>query len=152
MKNMIILGVVGAVMTGLMIGLQSSLSNRTGQLIGSLRTGLLTNIFGGGVALLVFILAIAAKQLGWELPPRQALIMLLSSGALGVFIIIGISFSLRYTGVVAGLGSVILGQMLISSVVDAIGWLGLQRVPFTWQRGAGLLLLAAAIYMLLPRN
>ena len=152
MKNMIIVGVAGAVMTGLMIGIQSSLSNRTGQLIGPLRTGLLTNIFGGGVALLVFLLALAAKWLGWEIPPRQALIMLLSSGALGVFIIMGISFSLRYTGVVAGLGSVILGQMLISSIVDATGWLGLQRIPFTWQRGAGLLLLAAAIYMLLPRN
>ncbi len=152
MKNAIILGVAGALITGVLIGVQSSLSNRSGQLIGPLRTGLLTNILGGAVALLALLTALCARWIGWEIPPRQALFMLLASGALGVFIIMGVAFSLRYTGVVAGLGTIILGQMLVSTMIDAAGWLGLQRIPFTWQRGLGLALMAAAIYLLLPRR
>ncbi len=152
MKNTIILGIVGALITGVLIGLQSSLSNRSGQLIGPLRTGLLTNILGGGMALLVLLVALGGRWLGWEIPPRQAWVMLMASGGLGIFIIMGVAFSLRYTGVVAGLGTIILGQMLVSTVVDAVGWLGLQRIPFTWQRGLGLALMAVAIYLLLPRQ
>lgn len=152
MKNLVLLGVAGALLTGILIGMQSSLSNRTGQLIGPLRTGLLTNAIGGGVALLALLVALAARWLSWEIPPRQATVMLVASGTLGIFIIMGVAFSLRYTGVVAGLGTIILGQMLVSTVVDAVGLLGLQRIPFTWQRGLGLLLLGAAIYLLLPRK
>lgn len=152
MKNVVFLGVAGALLTGILIGIQSSLSNRTGQLIGPVKTGLLTNALGGGVALLALLVALAARWLDWEIPPRQASVMLIASGTLGVFIIMGVSFSLRYTGVVAGLGTIILGQMLVSSLVDALGWLGLQRIPFTWQRGLGLALLGLSIYLLLPRK
>ena len=152
MKSTILIGVAGALLTGVMIGVQSSLSNRSGQLVGALRTGLLTNILGGGCALLVLLLLLFARRIGWEVPPRQALIMLVTSGALGIFIIMGVSFSLRYTGVVAGLGTIILGQMLISNLVDAFGWLGLARIPFTWQRALGLCLLGAAVFFLLPRK
>ena len=152
MKNAVIFGLAGALLTGILIGIQASLTNRTGQMIGPLKTGLLTNIMGGSMALLVLLVAVGGRWIGLEIPPRQALVMLFSAGALGILIIMGVSFSLRYTGVMAGLGTLIMGQMLVSTVVDATGWLGLERVPFTWQRAAGLLLLGVSILLLLPRK
>jgi transporter family-2 protein len=152
LQNTIILGVAGALVTGLLIGMQSTISNRSGQLVGSIRTGLLMNMLGGGFALLVFIAIYATRVVRWESFPRLAWTLLGVAGILGIFIIIGIAYSLHYTGVVAGLGTVILGQMLISTVVDSLGLIGLERIPFTWQRAAGLLLMAVAVYLLLPRH
>jgi len=152
LNNTIILGVAGALVTGLLIGIQSTISNRSGQLVGPLRTGLLMNMLGGGFAFLVFVAVFAPRFVSWGPFPRQAWTLLGVAGVLGIFIIIGIAYSLRYTGVVAGLGTVILGQMLISSLVDSLGLVGLERIPFTWQRAVGLLLMAVAVYLLLPRK
>jgi len=156
MRNTVLLGLAGALLTGLLIGVQSSLSNRSGQIIGPLRTGILTNVLGGGAAflLLLTLLAVSWIRTGrvWEIPPRQAFWMLASAGLIGILIIMGVSFSLRYTGVVAGLGTIILGQMVISAVIDSSGWLGLERIPFTWQRALGLVLMGVAVYLLLPRK
>jgi len=156
MKSAILLGLAGALLTGVLIGVQSSLSNRSGQIIGPLRTGILTNVLGGGAAflLLLILLAVSWMRAGrvWELPPRQAIWMLASAGLIGILIIMGVSYSLRYTGVVAGLGTILLGQMVISTVIDSSGWLGLERIPFTWQRVLGLVLMGVAVYLLLPRK
>lgn len=152
MKSTLILGVVGALITGLMIGAQATLSSRAGQLVGPLRTGLVTNMAGGGFALLLFTALLALRLLRPEPFPRQALVFLILSGMLGVFIIMGVSYSLRDTGVVAGAGAIILGQLLVTTVVDTVGIGGLERIPFTWQRAAGLVLMVAAVYLLLPRK
>lgn len=152
MKTTFLLGVTGALITGILIGLQGTLTNRTGQLIGAYRTGLWTNILGGGCGLIILgFIGLFSKQIFSAIQP-PAFILLLIAGALGVFIIMGVAYSFRYTGVLAGVATLILGQLFISSIVDAIGWGGVERIPFTWQRVFGLLLMIGAVYFLLPRK
>jgi len=59
MKNILLLGLLGALLTSVLIGIQFSLNNHRGQLIGPLRTGVLTNILGGSLALLVLLKLLA---------------------------------------------------------------------------------------------
>ena len=59
MKNILLLGLLGALLTSVLIGIQFSLNNRSGQLMGPLRTGVLTNILGGSLALLVLLKLLA---------------------------------------------------------------------------------------------
>ena len=87
MKTTIILGVIGALATGLAIGAQSTLSSRVGVLIGPFRTGMLTNLFGGLMAGLIVLYFVFQQGLTEWLIPRRALVMLLISGALGLLII-----------------------------------------------------------------
>lgn len=54
----LIFGAIGALLTGLAIGTQSTLSSRIGTIIGSLRTGVLMNVIGGGVAGIIFLILI----------------------------------------------------------------------------------------------
>lgn len=152
MKSAILIGVLGALVTGGMIGLQAMLSTRGGQLVGPLRTTLLTNMAGGSFAFILFFALSALRVLRPEPVPHQAVILLAVSGVLGVFIILGVSFSLRYTGVVAGAAAIILGQLLVAMLADSFGLGGIERIPFTWQRAAGLALMAAAVFLLLPRK
>jgi uncharacterized membrane protein YdcZ (DUF606 family) len=71
---------------------------------------------------------------------------------LGILIVIGVAFSLRYVGVTAGAAAIIMGQLLISTIVDATGLSGQTPIPISWQRFAGLLVMGLAVFLLLPRE
>ncbi len=152
MKSALLVGVITAIIAGIAIGIQSVFSTRTGALIGPFRTGLFTNIFGGSVALLILggskIIPISEKGA----IPSQAFLLTFLAGLFGVFIIMGVSFSLQRTGVTAGFALIILGQMLISTIVDTTGWGGLEPIPLDFNRILGLIVMAVAVYLLLPRN
>ena len=152
MKDLQWIGTVGALLTGAAIGIQATLSSRSGAMIGPIRTGLFTNVLGGLAALVVLGVVVA---FGWQERgpvPAQAIKMMVAAGIAGVFIVVGISFSLQYTGITAGLAAVILGQMTISAVVDSLGVGGAEPIPLSGVRIAGLLVMAVSVYLLLPRD
>ncbi|MGD0707197.1 MAG: DMT family transporter [Anaerolineaceae bacterium] len=152
MKTPILLGILGALVTGVAIGTQSTLSTRIGSMIGNFRTGLLMN-FAGGIIAGVFVLALTFIQgkSFWNLP-ASAVVMLLIAGALGILIITGVAFSLQLTGVAAGLATVILGEMVVSVIVDAKGLAGATAIPITWERVVGLLVIVLGVYLILPKK
>ena len=152
MSTYLILGVLGALLTGLAIGTQSTLSSRIGTLIGSLRTGVLMNAIGGALAGVIFLVLVFVNKHEYAKAPPQAWLMLVIGGALGIMIITGISFSLQRAGVAAGLATVILGQMVVSLVADANGWGGSAPIPITLPRILGLVLLAAGVFLLVPKQ
>jgi transporter family-2 protein len=151
-KNSLLIGISGALLTGMIIGVQATLSNRGGNIIGPIRTGMLTNLGSGIFAILFIVITMIWRTVEWRNLPNPTLGMLLFSGGLGVLIVIGVSFSLRYTGVTAGSAALILGQLLISMVVDAMGWSGQEVVPVTWQRVLGILVMAIGVYLLMPKD
>ena len=152
MKNILIIGGISAIVTGMAIGVQGTLTSRSGAIIGAFRTGMITNIFGGVFAFVVFMVSIFFKSEGFKNIPSNAALMMMGAGLVGVLIVVGVSFSLMQVGVTAGLASIILGQMVISTIVDASGWGGAEPIPLTTSRIMGLLVMAVAVYLLLPRN
>jgi len=152
LTNLVLLGIMTALVTGIAIGVQSALGSRIGTLIGSFKTGVLMNVVGGLIAGLVLIVFLIVNGKGfWQLP-GTAVIMLVIAGALGIVIVTGVSFSLQKTGVAAGLATIILGQMVVSVIIDARGWGGAAPIPITWPRILGLLVMAAGLYLLLPKK
>jgi transporter family-2 protein len=152
MVGIIILGAVVALATGFAIGAQSTLSSRIGSLLGNFRTGIFINFIGGIIAGLILLVITFIQGKAWWQISTPALIMLVASGALGIAIITGISFSLQRTGVAAGLATVILGQLVLSVIVDTKGIGGVTPIPLTWQRVVGLVVVAGGVYLLLPRS
>jgi transporter family-2 protein len=141
-----------AIGSGVCIGTQATLTNRVGDLIGSMRAGLVINTAGGLIAIMILLLLLATQGLGgWGLTNR-VLTLTLAAGALGVFIIAGVAFSLQGTGVAAGVASLVMGQMVIGTIIDTTGLAGGDPIPLTLQRVAGLVVMALAIYLLLPRS
>lgn len=152
MKTVLILGAFCALATGVAIGVQATLTSRAGDIIGNLRTGLLTNFLGGVLAgVVILILFLQQGSSSWKIP-TTTLAMVAVSGTLGIMIITGISFSLQRAGVAAGLATIILGQLIVSVIVDTRGIGNVEPIPLTIQRIGGLFVMAAAVYMLMPRN
>jgi transporter family-2 protein len=152
MKSTVVIGVAGALVTGLAIGVQSTLSSRVGGLIGGSRTGLLTNAVGGVIAGVVVLLLLLRQGIEAYRMPAPAITMLVVAGILGIGIISGIAFSFQHTGVAAGVATLIAGQLAISVVADSQGWGGATVIPVTPRRLIGLLVMAVAVYLLLPRE
>ena len=148
----LIFGVIGALLTGLTIGAQSTISSKIGTLIGSLRTGVLMNLIGGTMAGIIFIILMLVNGKEYAKAPPLAWVLLVIGGALGIMIITGVAFSLQRAGVAAGLATIILGQMVVSVIADSRGWGGAAPIPLTLPRAAGLILLVAGVYMLLPKK
>lgn len=152
MKNVMVVGGISALVTGIFIGIQSMLSGRAGEMIGPFNTGFWTNFLGGSLAGLL-ILGIGTIK-GFEsvkITPA-AISMLLISGALGIFIIMGVSFSISKAGVAAGLAAIIWGQMIFGTFADTLGWGGLDPIPLDTRRIIGLITMAIAIVLLMPKE
>jgi transporter family-2 protein len=152
MIGVVIFGVVAALFTGIAIGVQSALSSRVGTLIGNIRTGVLTNALGGLIAILLFLVLLLINGKGFWQIPGTALTMLVIAGALGILIITGVAFSLQRTGVAAGLATIILGQLVVSVIIDTKGYGGVPPIPITLPRILGLIVMAAGVYLLLPKK
>jgi transporter family-2 protein len=78
--------------------------------------------------------------------------MVFLSGALGILIIMGVSFSISKAGLAAGLAAIILGQMVFSAISDAYGWGGLEPIPLDTRRIIGLATMAVAVFLLFPKK
>jgi len=152
MKLSIITGALVALLTGIAIATQSTMISRVGGIIGDFRTGILTNTMGGiaaGSLMLVWFLREGPQV--WKIPPVVIGTTALA-GLLGVFIVTGISFSLQRAGVAAGLASVILGQLALSFVVDALGIGGVEPIPISATRIMGIVVSGFGVYLLLPKG
>jgi transporter family-2 protein len=151
LNSTLFIGALGALLTGIAISIQSTITSRAGALFGDVRTGLLTNFFGGliaGILVLIILLRDGIQQ--WKVS-GSILSFIALAGLLGIFIITGISFSLQRTGVAAGLATVILGQLILSVVIDRLGIGAAGVIPISAERLLGLVIIAVGVYLLLPR-
>lgn len=72
--------------------------------------------------------------------------------AMGILIVMGVSFSFQRMGVAAGVATLFLGQMLIGIIVDALGRAGGEAIPLDPRRILGLIIMTVAVLLLVPRE
>lgn len=134
---------------GVAATVQAAVNATLGRRIGTLEAATFQTIF----AVLIFaVITLAFRQgfggvaHGFREPPWLWL-----GGAMGVIIISALTFAPQRLGVVAFSGMLIAGQLLTAALVDRFGWLGVERIPFTWERAVGLVLLAGGALLVLKR-
>ncbi len=148
MQELTLTGIAVALGSGLAIGIQSTLFTLIGRAIGPVRASLVLNVTGGIVAGIVMLAALGiggTKQ--WNVP-RSTLITAVIAVTLGLFIVTGVSLAFQQTGLAVGIATVVLGQMLIGVVVDALGLAGAEAIPVDPRRLLGLVVMAIAIVLL----
>ncbi len=137
---------------GALVAVQGGLLNIAGKQLGAINTGLLSLVTGGGVAVAVLLVKRGLDPVGFNPEQlRTSIWYVLGAGSLGIFILTGISFVIQRVGVTAGLTGVILGQLLVSFLIDTFGWGG-AAIPFELRRVIGLALLIVGAYLVLPRG
>lgn len=148
-----LLAVVLALAAGMAITTQVTMSALAGQVIGPVRTGFMLHITGAVVsAVIIAAMTLRGDGMGQWGFTRPVLQWVTFGGLLGLFIVAGISYALPRTGIAGGQLTVIVGQLVIALLIDTMGWGPTGAIPLDLRRIAGIVLLAAAAYLMLPRS
>jgi bacterial/archaeal transporter family-2 protein len=150
LKNELAIGLGVAIVTGAIIAVQVAYLGRSAASLGAIRSGMLTTLTGALLGIVALVIMLSRGDMSWQFD-RSTWIALFLGGVLGSVALIGISYSSQHVGVTAALATVLLGQMLISVIIDARGF-GTLTIPFSIERLIGLALLGGGVYLLLFRN
>ncbi|MBN8656397.1 MAG: DMT family transporter [Anaerolineae bacterium] len=124
----ILIGLVG----GMSIGLQGPLSSMITQKLGSLESVFIIHL-GGAVAALIPMLFFGSKLGQWKSVPWYALI----AGAFGLIVISAMGYMIPRIGAAGALITLMAGQILVASILDHFGLLGMTTRAIDLQRIIG---------------
>mgnify|MGYP000852372516 CR=1 FL=1 len=144
-----VLALLVAALAGLSMAIQGSLntalSKATGLLeatfvvhsVGTVTAGIL--LFGLGLGGGNLVLITQAPWYSWL------------GGAVGVVITYAVVYSISKAGVATATTAIIVGQILTAALIDHLGILGMERIPFPLYKIIGLVLMAIGARILLAQ-
>lgn len=150
MRDVLNFGVLAAVAGGAAFGLVTAIEGVLGRRVGPLNASLLEHIAAGAASILLLAIVLARGSFTAQ-TARTGLPLAALGGVVVVVAVVGIAYALPRIGVFAGNTAIVFGQMAIAVLIDTAGLVGYERIPLTWTRVLGLLLLAAGVYLVLPR-
>ena len=139
--------IIIAVIIGGLIPIQSSINAHLGQFMKHPLLATFIN-FLGGILLLFVLVFIVVKP---SLPPltvfKDTPLYLYFGGFIGVTFVTAVVFLTPKIGITNMLAGAIVGQLVISSIIDHFGWFNLPVSPITITRLAGIAFLFIGIYL-----
>ena len=138
-----------AVMAGLGGAVQIAVQGRLSDRVGTVEALACASTVGAVCALLVLVVARGGTGRladGFTGPK-----WLLLGGVMSAVIVLSITVAGPRIGVVATTAILISGQVALATVLDRLGWFGVEKVAVSWQRVLGLALLAAGAVLTLKR-
>lgn len=139
------LAMIGGLGGAVQIAVQGRLSDR----IGTIEALACASLIGGLVALLVLLAA--RRSLDGIVRGIEGPKWMLLGGLMSAVIILSITVAGPRIGIVATTAVLIAAQFALGTLIDRFGWFGTEAVPLSWQRVAGLVLLAAGAALTLRR-
>ncbi len=124
----ILIGLAG----GMAIGLQGPLSSIITQKLGSLESVFIIHL-SGAIAALIPMLFVGSKLGQWKSVPWYALV----AGAFGLIVISAMGYMIPRIGAAGALITLLAGQILVASILDHFGLLGMTPRAIDLQRIIG---------------
>jgi transporter family-2 protein len=129
--------------SGVAVGLQSPLASMITQRLGMLESIFIIHI-GGAILVAVPLIFLGGGNLGnWRSLPWYAL----AAGSMGLIVVGGVSYMIPRVGVATAITLIIAGQLVISSLLDHYGLLGMQTRPMDLQRLFGLIVVFVGAWL-----
>lgn len=135
------LGFLSAVIAGAAMSVQGVMNTRLGEKVGVLETNAFVQLVGLMLALLVvfFFGKGDIRQLGQA--PWYAWL----GGVLAPVITVTVMLSISNLSPTIAISAILIAQLGVAALIDALGWLGAERLPFTWQKIVGLVLMTSGV-------
>lgn len=135
-------GLAGAVQAAVM----GELGERVGVFPALAFSGIVALLFGLGALL------VAKQSVRGLADVMREPVWLWMGGALSILIILGITVGPPRIGLAATIGTVIALNLVVAALIDRFGWFGYERIPLSWARIVGLVLLAAGAALSLKKT
>lgn len=151
MREQLSLGLIVAILTGAGFGVLTTIEGGIGRVLGAINTSLLEHLIAGIISIVAVVIVITRGE--WQWSTVRPLVPLATLGAVMVIIAVaGVAYAFPRAGVVAASMGLTLGQMTLALLIDTIGLFGYERLPITIPRIAGLLLMVAGTFLVLPKS
>ena len=137
------LGILFSVIAGAVMSLQGVINTRLSERIGLLES----NVFVQGTAFAVGLAAMLLFGRGDLCAVTDAPRYSLAGGLLGFVITLTVVLSIKGLSPTAAISVILVSQLLTAALIDAFGWLGTEKMPFTWQKYVGVALMLAGILL-----
>jgi bacterial/archaeal transporter family-2 protein len=135
----ILIGLAG----GVAVGLQSPLASLLSQRLGVMESIFILHI-GGAVAVSIPLAIYGGGKLSlWRTVPWYALV----AGIFGLVVIAAISYMIPRIGVAASITTIVAGQLLVGTILDHFGLLGVVERSLDLTRIAGLLVVIVGVWL-----
>lgn len=135
------LSFISALIAGAAMSVQGVMNTRLGDKVGVLETNAYVQLTG-------FILALAIAMFFGkgdirQLPQTPWYAWL--GGVLAPVITVTVMLSISGLSPTVAISAILLSQLAVAAMIDAFGWLGAERLPFTWQKTVGIVLMVAGV-------
>lgn len=136
------LGIIMAVVAGAAMSFQGVMNTRLGDKIGLYES----NVFVQGTAFVLGVIAMLILGKG-DLTKLMAVDnkLYLMGGVLGLVITITVMLAIGNLSPTYAISVILISQLIVAALIDALGWLGSEKVPFTWNKYAGVALMIAGV-------
>ncbi|MDN5326346.1 MAG: bacterial/archaeal transporter family-2 protein [Moorella sp. (in: firmicutes)] len=135
-----------ALVSGIAMAFQGSLNSALAKITGLLQATLIVHLTATLAVGILLFFPLSDGHLGriWQCPWYLWL-----GGLIGVAITYGVVASIPRVGVALATTAIIVGQVTTALIIDHFGLFGLDKIPFTWWKAAGLVLLATGARLIL---
>ena len=137
-------GLICALIAGAAMSIQGVMNTRLGEKVGVLET----NAF---VQLVAFVLALAFAMLFGKGNIRlltQSPWYTWLGGVIAPVITVTVMLAIKGASPTVAISAILLSQLTVAALIDAFGWLGAEKTPFTWQKSVGVALMAAGVLLM----
>lgn len=146
---MFFLALLLAFIAGVAMAFQGSINTGLGKIIGLLESTFVVHIVGTAlIMVLLFVFRLGKGNLG---KITDAPWYLFLGGIIGVIIYYAVIASMARVGVTKATTAIIVGQVGTALVLDHFGCFGLEKIPFTWIKAVGVILLACGARLMLMK-
>ncbi|GFN22957.1 DMT family transporter [Thermanaeromonas sp. C210] len=140
------LALIIALVAGVAMAVQGSLNAALAKITGLLQATLVVHLTATIATALLLLWPLSPGSLG---KITQTPWYLLLGGLIGVLITYGVMASISRAGAALATTAIIVGQVTMALIIDHLGLFGLNKIPFTWWKALGLVLLAAGARLML---
>ena len=138
------LGFICALIAGAAMSVQGVMNTRLGDKVGVLETNAFVQLVGFGLALLVVIFFGKGNI---RLLPQAPWYSWLG-GVIAPIITVTVMHSIKGLSPTVAISAILLAQLTVAALIDAFGWLGSEKLPFTWQKAVGVALMTGGVLLM----
>ena len=140
------LGVLFSILAGAAMSFQGVMNTRLGERIGTMEA----NAFVQCGAAVLSLAALAVWHPGDFSALGETPKLYWLGGALGLVITITVMLGIRDLSPTVSISVILIAQLLTAAIIDALGWLGSEKLALTWPKfvGLGLMLGGVVVFKL----
>jgi|GEM_PF-140136 len=131
------LGFLSAILAGAAMSVQGVMNTRLGEKVGTLETNAFVQLVGFLLALLI---AIFFGKGNIRLLPQAPWYAWLG-GVLAPVITLTVMWAIGSLTPTVAISAILLSQLTVAALIDVFGWLGAEKMPFSWEKWVGVALM-----------